>query len=335
MSAEGEARLLLRLRVRAQALAFDGLCAAGLGERFLRERPGGRILAWHGLDLRGGSGFNARFVAAPAFERQVVEMKRRFHVVPLADFFGGERHPSKLTVAITFDDGYETAATLALPILERHRVPAAFFVTTIRAADREILWPDLLDVSAHLTDRPITVAGERFVKDRRRQWVSGRDGTPLKTRARRSDTAFLSELEGALSNVADVSAREDLAVYWRTLSEEQVRQLARSPLVTLGAHGRRHVSLGFAPRAEAREEMETSKAWLERVSGRAIDALAFPDGSFREETLDDAEALGYRMLLGADQVPAGSRPSLRERLSVNPFTSWENQVRAIYAGGYG
>ena len=326
--------LLRKVRVRGKAIAFDALCAAGLGGRFLRERPGGRILVWHGLDHRGGSGFNARFVAASTFEKQVVDMKERFHVVPLADYFAGERHPSRLTVALTFDDGYESAATLALPILERHRVPAAFFVTTIRAAGSEVLWPDLLDVGAHLSDRPVTVAGERFVKDRRREWVSERDGTPLKTRARRSGTAFLSELEEALSSVADVKAREDLAVYWRTLSEEQIRRLAECPLVTLGSHGRRHVSLGFAPRAEAREEMEASKAWLERVSGRTIDALAFPDGSFREETLDDAEALGYRRLLGTDEVPAGGRPSLRPRLTVNPFTSWENQLRAVYSGSY-
>jgi peptidoglycan/xylan/chitin deacetylase (PgdA/CDA1 family) len=326
--------LLRKVRVRAKAAAFDALCAAGLGGRFLRARPGGRILVWHGLDHRGGSGFNARFIAASTFETQVAGLRERFHVVPLDRYFEGERHASKLTVALTFDDGYESAVTLALPILERQQIPATFFVTTIRAAEREILWPDLLDVAAHLTDRPVTVAGERFVKDRRREWVSERDGTPLKTRARRAGTAFVARLEEALSDVADVKAREDLAVYWRTLSEEQVRRLAACPLVTLGSHGRRHVSLGHASREEAREEMEASKAWLERVSGRAIDALAFPDGSFREETLGEAEALGYRMLLGADEIPPGARPSLRERLSVNPFSSWPNQLRAIYAGRY-
>jgi peptidoglycan/xylan/chitin deacetylase (PgdA/CDA1 family) len=326
--------LLRKVRVRGKAIAFDALCAAGLGGRFLRERSGGRILVWHGLDHRGGSGFNARFVAASTFEKQVVDMKERFHVVPLAAYFAGERHPSKLTVAFTFDDGYENAATLALPILERHRAPAAFFVTTIRAVGSEVLWPDLLDVSAHLTDRPVTVAGERFVKDRRREWVSESDGTPLKARARRSDTTFLSGLEAALAGVADVKAREDLAVYWRTLSEEQVRRLAACPLVTLGSHGRRHVSLGYVSRAQAREEMEGSKVWLELVSGRTIDALAFPDGSFREETLDDAETLGYRMLLGTDAPAPRTRPSFRERLTINPFTSWPNQLRAVYAGGY-
>lgn len=326
--------VLSRAFARARAVGFDALWTAGLGERFLRNRPGERILAWHGLDLRGGSGFNTRFVAASAFEAQVADLKRRFHVVPLAALLAGERHSSKLTVAVTFDDGYESGATLAVPILERHRVPATFFVTAIRATGADVLWPDLLDVSAHLTDRPVTVAGELFVKGRRREWVSSRDGTPLKTRARRAGAAWLEGLVEALRGVADVAAREDLALYWRTLSEEQVRRIAQSPLATVGSHGRRHVSLGYVSREEAREEMASSKEWLERASGRAVDALAFPDGSFLEETLDDAEALGYRMLLGAGASPASPRPSFRDRLQVNPFASWPNQLRAVCSGGY-
>lgn len=324
-----------RARVRAKALAFDVLCAAGLGGPFLRDRPGGRILVWHGLDRRGGSGFNARFVSAASFEAHVAEMKERFHVVPLDAYFAGERHASKLTVALTFDDGYESFATLALPILERHRLPATVFVTTIRAAGAEVLWPDLLDVGAHLTDAPVVVAGERFVKDRRREWRSDRDGTPLKARARRADGAFVAELVAALSRVVDLPAREDLAPYWRTLDEGQLRAVARSPLVTVGSHGLRHVSLGPASREEAREEMAVSKAWLESVIGRAVDALAFPDGSYREETLDEAEALGYRMLLAGVPEPPVGRPALRGRFTVNPFASPANRLRAIYAGTYG
>jgi len=324
--------LLAKVRVRAKAAAFDALCAAGLDGPFLRDRPGERILVWHGLDLRGGSGFNARFVSAAAFEEHVVEMKRRFHVVPLAALFGGESHGTKLTVALTFDDGYESFATLALPILERHGVPATVFVTTIRAAGEEALWPDLLDVSAHLSAAPVTVAGERFVKDRRREWRSEHDGTPLKTRARRAGGAFVGELVTALRRVADVASREDLALYWRTLSEGQLRAVAASPLVTVGSHGRRHLSLGHLAREEAREEMAASKAWLEEVTGRTVDALAFPDGSFREETLDDAEALGYMMLLAGEPDPFPARPTLRGRLTVNPFASPSNRLRGIYAG---
>ena len=154
---------------------------------------------------------------------------------PLAALFEGVRHATKLTVALTFDDGYESFAALALPILERHRVPATLFVTAIRAAGEDVLWPDLLDVSAHLTDAPLVVAGERFVKDRRREWRSERDGTPLKERGRRGDGKFVAELSAALRRVADVPSREDLALYWRTLSEGQLRAVAASPLVTVGS----------------------------------------------------------------------------------------------------
>ena len=78
--------------------------------------------------------------------------------------------------------------------------------------------------------------------------------------------------------------------------------------------------------------MAVSKAWLEGVLGRPVDALAFPDGSYREETLDDAEALGYRLLLACEPFPPVPRQNLRGRLTVNPFASPANRLRGIYAG---
>src|SRR5262249_2749567 len=48
------------------------------------------------------------------------------------------------SVVITFDDGYRDNLTVALPLLEKHALPAALFVVT-SALDGEPLWFDLVE----------------------------------------------------------------------------------------------------------------------------------------------------------------------------------------------
>ena len=48
---------------------------------------------------------------------------------------------------VTFDDGYQSVRTVALPVLEKYRVPAAVFLTTGPIARRELFWYDALAVA--------------------------------------------------------------------------------------------------------------------------------------------------------------------------------------------
>ena len=69
---------------------------------------------------------------AARFDAQLSLLGRWFNVLPLPDAIDGLREgrlpPRPLT--ITFDDGYADNCTVALPILQRHDLRAAFFVAT-------------------------------------------------------------------------------------------------------------------------------------------------------------------------------------------------------------
>jgi peptidoglycan/xylan/chitin deacetylase (PgdA/CDA1 family) len=313
--------------------AGDALAAAGLGERLTAPRPGARILVYHGVCPAGTPRINARFLPLPDFERQVAALARDFHVVPLADVFEGKLHPARFTVAVTFDDGYANNLELALPVLERHGVPATFFVTAAPSAGHVALCADLADLAAHATRDDVEVRGERFRWTRRRGHASRADGTSLKERCKDAPGGFVADATAALLGALGGAPPAPLEMLWRLLDEDGVRRLAASPLAAIGSHGVRHLALHACGAEEALRELRESKAWLERAAGREVAALAFPYGAHDDGVLRMARDTGYRHLV-ADGPLSASAPDLQGRLTVNPFISWVNQVRAIHEGDY-
>ncbi|MEO6562308.1 MAG: polysaccharide deacetylase family protein, partial [Nitrosospira sp.] len=69
---------------------------------------------------------------AETFDQQMRQIAACFRVIPLRDAVQGLRQgklPSR-AACITFDDGYADNAEIALPILQKHGIPATFFVAT-------------------------------------------------------------------------------------------------------------------------------------------------------------------------------------------------------------
>src|SRR5262249_49092751 len=62
------------------------------------------------------------------------------------------------------------------------------------------------------------------------------------------------------------------------LTWPEIRQLTADPLVTIGAHTRRHYALAKLTVAEARAEIEESVRRIERETGRPCKHFSFPYG---------------------------------------------------------
>ena len=57
-------------------------------------------------------------------------LKQYTNVVNLDDYFAGRLSRKKINTVITFDDGYKSWVTHALPILKKYEIPATFFVSS-------------------------------------------------------------------------------------------------------------------------------------------------------------------------------------------------------------
>ena len=64
------------------------------------------------------------------FKLNLYFLKKCTNAVSLDDFLSGRLSLEKVNVVITFDDGYKSWVSCAVPILKELRLPATFFVSS-------------------------------------------------------------------------------------------------------------------------------------------------------------------------------------------------------------
>lgn len=224
-------------------------------------------------------------------------------------------------VAVTFDDGYADNLLFGEPILARHDVPATVYVATGQVGQSSEFWWDdlerLLLTSRGCTEQlRLTIKGCSHTfdlhghapigaeeKDAGQCWdvtsvqtPSGRHATyrqlqallkPLDGRGR---VAVLSKLAAALGQPAE--GRDS----HRAMTAEQLRQLTRSGLVSVGAHTITHAQLSSRPYHEQRWEIRRSRQQLQDMLARPVTSFSYPFGGradFTDATVELVRSAGY------------------------------------------
>lgn len=72
-------------------------------------------------------------------------------------------------------------------------------------------------------------------------------------------------------------------------------ELAALPKVRIGAHGATHVALSACDDMQLREELHSSKQYLEEMIGREVCTMAYPYGAADRRVRDAVVAAGYRL----------------------------------------
>jgi peptidoglycan/xylan/chitin deacetylase (PgdA/CDA1 family) len=213
-------------------------------------------------------------------------------------------------VVVTFDDGYADNLYNAKPLLVQHDVPATVFVTTGKIGrTREFWWDEierlLLQPGTLPSTLQLQVGGRALRWELDRAAVYG-EGEAYRDRTRKpwhgepgSRLAFYYEVydvfrsldaetrEEALAHIATWAGAERVErATHRTLSLGELRTLADSDLVDIGAHSVTHPFLSAHAPEHQRHEVQESKRYLERELQRRIYSFAYPHGDYTPEALD-------------------------------------------------
>ena len=241
-------------------------------------------------------------------------------------------------VAFTLDDGNRDNLDHALPIFARHDVPFTVFVAQGLSERTHSLWWETL---AELLGRL-----ERLTFD----FGSGNEFLPLgknshKHAAFARFAAFVhnheeSEAVSRIDELARGHGLEPLDIVRASIMDRnELRQLARHPLASLGAHTVSHRALARLPEAEAVAEIALSADYVADITGKRPTTIAYPYGtneavSPREGRLaaELAFSVGVTTRPGTITAASGNSPLLLPRLSLNGHYQKPRYASALASG---
>ncbi|HET7763745.1 MAG TPA: polysaccharide deacetylase family protein [Burkholderiales bacterium] len=260
-------------------------------------------------------------VCAAEFDWQLQVLKRWFTVLPLPEAAAGLRRGTLplRSACVTFDDGYADNASVALPLLRRHSVPATFFVST-GFLDGGRMWNDSVIETVRsargdaldarcvgLDELPISTPALR------RRAIEKLLGTlkylPPEERQRRVDR-LASESSGALPS--------DLM-----MTADQVRQLHANGM-EIGGHTVTHPILSALDPARAGREIEDGKRRLEQITRSPVRVFAYPNGKpgrdYSREHVGMVRELGFEAAVSTAWGVGHAASDLHQ---LPRFTPWD------------
>lgn len=329
-------RLIKKIQAKLRYAGNDLRGLLGMNENFFRQARGHRMLIYHGICREDPTRFNSLFITQKTFERHLQFYKKYFHVVSMEEYYQGRFHHDRFNVCLTFDDGFANNYTYALPLLEKYQAPGTFFITGIRDTGQDILWNDVLSIVQKYGPQECMFRGDAFYKDRHLRYLSKKTGQSLREILLATGFEEKASMIREFESMAPFKKNETLRDYWLQMTEQEIRDLSRSPMATIGCHGYYHNNLAALNGEALRQELVKSKNFLENITGRTIRSIAFPYGLYSRETIDESRKAGFDQLLVADYLFKEDRTdtALRDRFTINPYISVNNQMIFIINGQY-
>jgi peptidoglycan/xylan/chitin deacetylase (PgdA/CDA1 family) len=258
---------------------------------------------------------------ARRFGERMQWISRWFNVLPLEEAVARMRDanlPAR-ALSITFDDGYADNFDVALPILQRLRIPATFFVAS-GFLDGGRMWNDTIietvrrfpGATLDLHDLGLGTHPTTSI-DARRSTIN-----VLLPRLKYLKPVARDATVAAIAARSGVVLPNDLM-----MTSAQVAKLQRGGM-TIGAHTRTHPILANVDAPSAEREVAGGRADLEAITGKSIRLFAYPNGrpptDYRPEHVALVQRLGFD---AAFCTAPGAANTASDRFQFPRFTPWD------------
>lgn len=296
--------------------------------------PGLVVLAYHRVyDMGDEDAFacDPELVSADVatFRWQMEHLRRHWNPVSLTEAVDAAEQGRALpprSVVVTFDDGHADNHDHAWPVLREFGIPATIFLATEYIGSGTTFWFDRVatlmhraPAGLHRLERLSLDVGLVDIAARRLACKQALARLKLLPDAARREA--LAEIEAVLGAGVVARSAPTAALTW-----DQVRAMATGG-VEFGSHTVSHPILSMLPPEQLDHELGSSRARIERETGRPCDLLAYPVGkayAFNDEVIDAARRHGYRAALsyidGPEQARLGNRYAIR-RVAVERYYS--------------
>ena len=252
-------------------------------------------------------------VAPGHFAEQLNVLSDEFEVVPLSDIAGSVRRgePGAGRIAITIDDGYTDNLTTGIPMIADAGLPATLFAATGHIEEqRHFFWDEMAQLITGPGKRPhsLTINGHTW-----RTTTAAERETARAELHRQTQPGSHAEIEATLEELRNwaQAATDDLP---RPVTTEELKQIASTPGIEIGAHTRDHVNLAHQQPGEARLQVERSRDDVIAWTGTMPRAFSYPFGIPRHDVDHEAIAVvadsGFECAVVNQPVPVEAGASV-------------------------
>lgn len=222
--------------------------------------------------------------------------KRNYEFISLdviSDWLVENKETDKRFVIFTFDDGYRDNLEYAWPVLRKHGVPFTIYITNSFPEKHALLWWYILeDLILN-----VTCIDYSFITGRVKQSCSGIRAKEKAFNAvrnhilRMNDENLSVDLERFFSDYGfDVNyLSNELTLSWDNISE-----LAKDPLVSIGSHTLNHYNLMNLTDEKAWSEITESKRIIESQISRRVLHFCYPLGKYGKREQEMVRRSGFR-----------------------------------------
>jgi peptidoglycan/xylan/chitin deacetylase (PgdA/CDA1 family) len=270
------------------------------------------ILMYHGVTEKDHTARFGRHLPAKQFEEHLLYFKKHFNILTLEEILkesavgsrqvaAGSRQQRKPLIALTFDDGFENNLYVALPLLEKHKVPATFYIPTAALAG-EILAADKIDIVRNGSkEKELIFNSATYIRKGQHRLLNKTTGENIYNSLLQlspGNTRTALDIFSERYHFNDLLKQTDPECY-RLMNGAQLKQFSSSPYVSIGSHAHTHFALSLCSNIELAYELSFSKTELERITGKKVDSVAFPYGAHNAAVVEQSKEKGYSNLLSA------------------------------------
>jgi peptidoglycan/xylan/chitin deacetylase (PgdA/CDA1 family) len=295
-------------------------------------RPHGLILLYHRVAAPPWDPWH-NCVAPQRFEQQLAYLTRVAEVVPLRQLQERlrTRGAGRPVVAITFDDGYADNLHAALPLLEKYSMPATVFIASAWIDAGRQFWWDRLSAQILGLDR-VPRSLNLSLGSRNFDWkleTADTDGHAARNQVHEALWSALlmatdEEREQVFEQLAALAGRAAVAdADTRPMTAAELRRLAASPLIEIGAHTMTHCSLPDLPPTVQLAEIAGSREQCRDLLGEYPSSFAYPFGGFDDGTPGLVGAAGFDRACSSqnDLMWEGGDSQLLPRIQVRDYAA--------------
>lgn len=182
------------------------------------------------------------------------------------DIISGKLKENKKYVYLTFDDGYYSNY-LILPLLEKYKAKATFFISTNQIEEEKSFWWD-----AQVKYRKKENKSEDFIKSEYQHIFQ---------------LHWKEQEEYIISNMGK-DALYDRTELLRPMTSKELQEVAHNPLITLGNHTTNHLCMLNYSETELLDSLINANQFLEKIVDYPIQSVAYPYGRWKEDKIINA-----------------------------------------------